>query len=228
MNDLLYNPVFSALSTRDQHLSFGSEDVKFFDESVSPFAGFRVNHVSGFMELHSLLPNDRMILYATPEHIDIPLQWKLLVKVEGVQMLYTGNGFNSTATQLSNIVPLNDSHIPEMVALATLTRPGPFGTGTIEFGHYYGIFENNKLVAMTGQRLHPGDYSEVSAVCTHPDHLGKGYATLLVEHQTALILEQGYKPFLHVRADNKRAIEIYERLGYIINRPMNFYFMRTI
>jgi predicted GNAT family acetyltransferase len=83
-------------------------------------------------------------------------------------------------------------------------------------------------VAMTGQRLHPQQYTEVSAVCTHPDHLGNGYASALVQHQVQLILQQGKTPFLHVREDNSRAIALYERLGFSISRNMNFYFMRRL
>jgi predicted GNAT family acetyltransferase len=106
-----------------------------------------------------------------------------------------------------------------------LTKPGPFAMRTIEFGYYHGIFDRDKLVAMTGQRLHPGHYAEVSAVCTHPDHLGKGYAAALLLHQLAIIRRQGKIPFLHVRADNDRAIALYERLGFRENGPMNFYFL---
>lgn len=125
-------------------------------------------------------------------------------------------------------VPLDKQHTAEMVELAKLTKPGPFGLRTIEFGHYYGIFDQDKLVAMTGQRLHPQQYTEVSAVCTHPEHLGKGYASALVQHQVQLILQQGQVPFLHVRGDNNRAIALYERLGFRISRNMNFYFMRRL
>jgi predicted GNAT family acetyltransferase len=125
-------------------------------------------------------------------------------------------------------VPLDKHFAAEMVELAKLTKPGPFGLRTIEFGHYYGIFDQDKLVAMTGQRLHPQQYTEVSAVCTHPDHLGKGFASALVQHQVQLILQQGKTPFLHVREDNSRAIALYERLGFSISRNMNFYFMRRL
>jgi predicted GNAT family acetyltransferase len=62
-------------------------------------------------------------------------------------------------------------------------------------------------------------------VCTHPDDWGKGYATLLLLHQLHLILKQGKQPFLHVRADNERAIGVYQRLGFVASRPMHFYFM---
>jgi predicted GNAT family acetyltransferase len=125
-----------------------------------------------------------------------------------------------------NPTRLDGKHIEQMIALAALTKPGPFGPRTIEFGHYYGVFENSQLVAMTGQRLHVQSFSEISAVCTHPDHLGKGYATALVQHQVNLILRQHQVPFLHVRADNQRAIAVYERLGFKKQGSMNFYFMK--
>lgn len=79
---------------------------------------------------------------------------------------------------------------------------------------------------MTGQRLHVDDYTEISAVCTHPDFLGKGYAAALMRHQMKIILSQNKIPFLHVRADNSRAIALYVRLGFKENRGMNFYFMK--
>jgi predicted GNAT family acetyltransferase len=112
-----------------------------------------------------------------------------------------------------------------MVELARLTKPGPFGLRTLEFGSYFGIFENEKLVAMTGQRLHIENYTEISAVCTHPEYTGKYYAFTLLQHQLKIILQNGQQPFLHVKEDNQRAIDLYIRLGFTISRPMNFYFM---
>src|SRR5215207_9845210 len=210
MEDVLYNPVYNALLSGDAHLGFGMEQVKYFDEAVSPFAGFHHNNNEGFDQLYQQLPAGRKILYATPGFIKEPKGWQLVDEIKGVQFVHEGK--TSTSAHSFQLVPLHKGHAGEMVQLAALTKPGPFALRTIEFGNYHGIFEDGRLVAMTGQRLHVANYTEISAVCTHPDFLGKGYAAALMLHQMNLIHGQGQIPFLHVREDNSRAIALYERL----------------
>jgi len=226
VEDLLYNPVYNALRSGDASLCFGTENVKYFDEQVSPFVGFRQDYNQGFDDLYDVLPAGRNILYATPQLIKEPEGWQVLAEIKGLQFVYA-EGINSGDRSIKP-VPLNNKNIEEMMQLAALTKPGPFGPRTIEFGHYHGIFENNQLVAMTGQRLHVANYTEISAVCTHPNHLGKGYAAALMLHQMNLIRSRGQQAYLHVRADNSRAISLYERLGFKVQRPMNFYFMKRL
>lgn len=221
---LLSNPVYYSLLYNNRHLGSGTDKVKYFDEAVSPFAGFDTGHEQGFQELYDLLPEGRNILYATPLSIELPKGWQLLAAVEGLQFVYESNA--PVAQPPFEPTPLEQQHIGQMMELAALTRPGPFGPRTIEFGQYYGVFEKGQLVAMTGQRLQVQNFTEISAVCTHPDHLGKGYASALVQHQINLILGLQQVPFLHVRADNYRAIAVYERLGFKVQGPMNFYFMQ--
>lgn len=224
MNDVLNNPVWEALTSGDKTLGLGTDTVKYFDEQVSPFAGFDQSYKEGFDELHALLPPGRTILYAVPYLIETPKGWNCPHTIPGLQFVYTKP--TGTAPSAFPLVPLGEEHVESMVELATLTRPGPFASRTIDFGHYFGIFESDKLAAMTGQRLHVHGYTEISAVCTHPGHLGKGYAAALVQHAINLILQQGKTPFLHVRADNQRAIEIYQRLGFAVSREMNFYVLK--
>lgn len=226
MEDLLYNPVYNALLLRDAHLGSSFNGVKYFDEAVSPFAGFSSEYKNGFSDLYDLFPQGRRILYAKPDPIEQPAGWQIAAHVPGLQFLFTSDKLPGKSSV--SPVLLSEENIDEMIELTRLTKPGPFDRRTIEFGHYHGVFENGKLVAMAGQRLHPGNYSEVSAVCTHPDHLGKGFAAALITHQLHLITEQGHQPFLHSRDDNDRAIALYERLGFTISRPMHFYFMKRV
>ena len=224
MKDVLFNPVFHALSSGDKHLGSGSDTVKFSDAEVSPLVGFADDHIIGFHDLLELLPPERRILYATPRLIDEPAGWSVKAEVRGLQFIYPAD--KAPVRPSMNPVKLDSTHIDEMIALTALTKPGPFDRRTIEFGSYHGFFENGKLVSMTGQRMHVYGNTEISAVCTHPDHLGKGYAAALLLHQLHIILDQKQQPFLHVRADNQRAIDLYERLGFCVNREMNFYFMK--
>ena len=55
MHPLLINPVFDSLSGIDSHLGNGTETAKYFDEAVSPFAGFQHDNKNGFEELYEVI-----------------------------------------------------------------------------------------------------------------------------------------------------------------------------
>ena len=115
-----------------------------------------------------------------------------------------------------DFVALTAADAPEMLALATLTKPGPFALRTHELGDFIGIRSSEgQLAAMAGERMRAPGFTEVSAVCTHPDHLGHGYATSLMVEIMLRIITRGETPYLHVRSANQRAIDLYHRLGYI-------------
>jgi predicted GNAT family acetyltransferase len=112
------------------------------------------------------------------------------------------------------IQPLGDTDSPRMVALAALTAPGPFFSRTHELGDFVGVKIDGELVAMAGERLRPEGFTEVSGVCAHPDHRGKGYAARLMLHVAGRIVERGETPFLHSYSHNSGAIALYEALGF--------------
>jgi predicted GNAT family acetyltransferase len=121
---------------------------------------------------------------------------------------------------------LTADDVPEMVALAHLTEPGPFGQRTAELGEFFGIFEGGRLLAMSGQRLHIAGFTEVSAVCTHPDARGRGYARALVAQVTETILRGGKR--LHVFAANSEAIRLYEEVGFRLRRHLHLAAMKRV
>ena len=117
---------------------------------------------------------------------------------------------------------LGDADAAEMLALATLTKPGPFFSRTHQMGEFIGVRVDGQLVAMAGERMRPDGYTEASGVCVHPDHRGRGYAARLLREVTAKILSRGEKAFLHSYADNATAIGLYESLGYRGRRDVVF------
>jgi len=221
MDHVLDNPAWNALISGNSNLANGNETVKYFSKEVSPFVGLKESSAENFQLLYEQVQHDSPVLFISPREMDLPGQWKVLHSIKGLQMVYDGSATLTDTT--IELLPLTEKHVPEMLALTKLTNPGPFAARTINFGHYRGIFDEGKLVAMTGQRLHIFNYAEISAVCTHPDHLGRGYARQLLIHHINRIKAASNIPFLHVRHDNERAIKVYESLGFVTRAEIWFY-----
>lgn len=176
--------------------------------------------------LYHITPDwDAGFAVVTTEEIDMPAPWTAVCCAPVLQMVY-GKPVQGTRTAAARIMNLSDGHIPEMMALANLTKPGPFRERTIDLGFYQGIFEEGRLVAMAGQRMHPTPYAEISAVCTHPDYIGRGYAAQLIRCQIGRIRDAGEIPFLHVSTTNQRAIKLYESLGFVARKNLFVYFIK--
>lgn len=221
MEQVLDNPAWYALNTGNSNLAYGNERVKFFDKDVAPFVGFDENTEENFDALYNLITHDELVAFVSSYPVAIPGKWKILRHVPCLQMVHNGK-LNEVGAELIN---LTNDHVPQMMNLAELTKPGPFRERTIDFGTFQGMFENDKLVAMAGQRMAPLPYVEISAVCTHPDYTGKGYAKQLLTSQANHIIAQNSVPFLHVRDDNHRAIKVYENVGFVTRTDMYFYML---
>ncbi|MDB5155408.1 MAG: hypothetical protein JWR50_115 [Mucilaginibacter sp.] len=220
MKHALDNPAFNALATGNQNLAKGNDRIKYFDKDVAPFVGFSENSQENFDAVYHMISRENPLVFISRNRTVIQSKWNVVQNVPGWQMVYNGDAFD---VDTSNLIALTDAHVPQMLELTKLTNPGPFELHTIDFGHYYGIFDGEKLVAMAGQRLNPVPYAEISAVCTHPEYTGKGYARQLMKFHVNRIKAAGEIPFLHVRDDNTRAIKVYKDLGFEIFGEVNFY-----
>jgi predicted GNAT family acetyltransferase len=121
---------------------------------------------------------------------------------------------------------LTAEHAPAMVALTDVAFPGYFRRETYRMGSYYGIYVDGELVAMAGERLAVPGFREISAVCTHPAHTGRGYAAQLMSHVMRTHVAKGLGTFLHVAAANQRAIDLYQRLGFVKRRSVLFHHLQ--
>ena len=221
MEHLLDNPIYHALNTGSQCFSNGNEYARYLNRDMGLFAGLKSNSIEDFQELYQLTPPDGRVVLFTPEAIEIPEGWTILLQKPLLQMVY--NHAEVPPAEDPAPVALQEKDVPAMLDLTARTNPGPFLLRTIDFGNYEGIFDGPMLVAMTGQRLQPTPYVEVSAVCTDPEYLGRGYAAKLIRSQIRQILDNQRIPFLHVLPDNTPALQLYLKLGFEVRREIVFY-----
>ncbi|MFF4010266.1 GNAT family N-acetyltransferase [Streptomyces sp. NPDC001717] len=152
-----------------------------------------------------------------------PPGWETVMTIPGVQM----DGRAVRAEAAPGAVRLGRGDVPEMLELVELTRPGPFMDRTVELGTYLGIRQEGRLVAMAGERMRPTGWSEISAVCTHPEFRGRGLAAGLIRAVAAAARERGDVPFLHAAAENTGAVRLYESMGFTLRRRPDFVGLRT-
>jgi ribosomal protein S18 acetylase RimI-like enzyme len=216
----LRNPIWHAALTRQQHLAYGEGPARRFYPDVVPLAAIEHHSAEAMAGLTDLVsPGERVWFFEEPPPLD-PAQWRESRRIPGYQMLCSAlapEPVHEAALPSVMLDPIVDA--PAMEALKAIAFPGFFGPRTPQMGRYRGIRVDGQLVALAGERLALLDesghgYREVSAVCTHPEHRGRGYAERLTREATAAILADGDTPFLHVAGGNDGAIAVYRRLGY--------------
>lgn len=211
-------PIWDALTTRQIAFSLGGELARRFDPEVSPFAATRDDSPESLAALAELVPPTGTIVMLQADPIIVPPRTVAVLTAPGVQMIAERPVEAPIDPRIRRLAPTD---APAMLALATLTKPGPFTARTPELGEFWGIFEGDELVAMAGERMkHPG-LTEVSGVCTHPVGRGRGFARTLSAWVAARIAARGETAYLHAYAANSAAIELYRSLGFVVACEMH-------
>ena len=225
----LDNVIWQALTTRQVQFAECFGRARRFVREVTSLTAFAEEGPEGYAALARLVGVGGTAALFLDGEYEPRSGWELVGSAPLLEMVCeNGDLHQDPYGSALEIIRLGAPDAAEMVELATLTKPGPFGLRTHELGTYVGIRSKAKLVAMAGERLKVPGYAEVSAVCTHPEHVGKGYARVLMTEVMRGIRERGEIPFLHVRKDNSRAVELYERLGFRTRSTPQYTLLRKI
>jgi ribosomal protein S18 acetylase RimI-like enzyme len=208
----LDNPVWWCLSTRHANLALGGPLVRRYPPAYSPITGFPDSGGVSVAALESVVDVGDDMGAIGPRAPALSSNWETLLEARIAQMVRSDRSLLPEGAVATS--GLGSADVDDMLALVLLTQPGPFRPRTIELGHFIGIRENGRLVAMAGERMWVGDCREVSGICTHPDAQGRGYARMLIGRIVNRMLRAGQTPFLHVTSTNARAIEVYRSLGF--------------
>jgi len=220
--DMFVNPPLHALETRQRRFGLFSGDACKYQTDVAPFAAVRQRSQASMRQLHSLLALHETVYMMGAEPLVVP-GLAFNYTLPGLQMIFPENAALPALAAPVELHRLSCENAAEMVALTEVAFPGYFRIRTCEMGTYYGIRIDGQLVAMAGERLAFDRYKEISAVCTHPGHRGKGYAAALVTQLLACHRRDGWLSCLHTGAANKKAIALYHRLGFITAREVAFH-----
>lgn len=215
----LDNPVFHSLNEVHQDKVIQYEGVKFYHPLYCAFGGSTDPHVMAKgLFAYAQLCSDFFIVGEKPV-FDTTLT---LVKELVCLQMVLDNPINLTPTQ--EITPLESKAQKQaLFELVNLVQPGYFKKKTTDLGSYFGIYQGEQLVAVCGERMKMNDFTEISAIVTHPKYTGKGHAKQLIKHCVQKIFQEGKTPYLHVVASNIPAISLYKKLGFLTRREISFW-----
>lgn len=215
----LDNMIWNALGGPQAQLCVSNGKARRFDADIAVFAAVAEPLVS-LDGIAGIIPEGGQAGLATTGPVTLPAELEQVFSGEVVQL--TAEALAPVATGSVRYRDLTVADVPAMTELVALTRPGPWGRRTIELGHYIGVFDGERLIAMAGERLHLDGFGEVSAVCTHPDYQGRGLGKALVSVIGAEVVARGETPFLQAYSNNVAAIATYTKLGFVPRCDLTF------
>lgn len=212
--------IWRALTSAQQPLAEGDRRARRYPAAIAPFAAMVDFEPASFRSLLTLIgPADDRIALFTPVEVQPPPQFSVLRRDMVDQMVLIDPKACGAPSE-TPAVELGVTDVPEMLSLASVTQPGPFGARTIELGEYLGVRRRGALVAMAGERMRLDGFTEISAVCVDAAHRGQGFAADLVKSLVKSIVARSDTPFLHVFSSNHQAIALYRKLGFALRRQM--------
>jgi predicted GNAT family acetyltransferase len=223
MAHLLDRPIWTSLLSRHAALAEGGALAKRYPADMSAFAATGDETAASLAALGDLAEPGRTLLLVQKDPLAFPAGFAPEVEARLVQMVAAAPvAFADDA----RIRPLGRADAADMLDLAKLTKPGPFSLRAQDFGPFWGIRENGRLIAMAGQRMGQQGWRELSGVCAHPDVRGQGLGRLMSLYGARTIQEAGDTAYLHAYSTNEKAIRLYESIGFRLRETMNMAVIR--
>ena len=213
----LSNIVWRTLSGSHAHLAAGTASIRRYARGYTPLIGFDDPANPPFEALAPFCDIGERF-YCAEWRGPAPRGWA--VELDSTMCAMIWDGRTPDEDPELEAIALGPAHVAQMMALAAVTKPGPFAERTAELGEFHGIVEQGELLAMAGERMHAGKLREVSGICTAPAHQGRGFGRRLTQLVIRRQLARGQTPFLHARSANARARELYLRLGFRVDREV--------
>lgn len=221
MYEKLDNPVYHSLNEYHEKFCLNFGNTKFYNPEVAFFGGAAEISTAEDITEYAKICDDFLIFGERPDLGNLKTDLSQLVCDQYV--LENPIGIDLT----EEIVELKEDNHRELLAFVMKFYPYYFKARTPELGRYFGIFKDGKLAAVTGERMQMNDMTEVSAVITDTDHMGKGLAKQLVTFVSGKIFEDGKTPFLHVAESNTGAKMLYEKLGFMHRGKINLWGVKS-
>ena len=155
----------------------------------------------------------------------LPERWRLAWGSQILQLFPTAD-IPLEGEDAGNV--LGESDTSAMRELTHIAFPDFFRERTRELGLYLGIFAGARLIAMAGERMALTGLQEISGVCTHPDHGGRGHARRLTRALLSRHRRRGVRSFLHVSEGNAGARRLYESMGVVVRAGLGMHKVERI
>jgi predicted GNAT family acetyltransferase len=219
--------IWASLTTQHRSFAQGNDRALRYPAAAAPFAAVADNSAANFEALAQLMVPDEQVILFTVDEVTPTGRFEVVKTMDIDQMIGPATGDTETGTNTSaQIERLGVNDVDDMTALIRLTNPGPFGTRTIELGKFLGVRVDGRLAAITGERMHLDGFTEITAVCAHPDYRGHGYPRDLIRAVSRDIVDRGETPFLHVYRGNAPAFGLYTKLGFRLRRTLRLTMLR--
>ena len=208
--EILDNPAWHSLALQREFADCRPHARRYLPD-VDPLAALEDGAPPESWDALRPLMQPREAVHMLQPAFEVPDDWRILHEGTVVQMVGV-----EPRPALEDVAfeELGHEDAPEMLALASATKPGPFAARTNELGQFVGLRVDGRLVAMAGERFVLPGMTEVSAVCTDPEFRGRGLAAALTAEIARRIFERDHVPFLHVVEQNTTARRVYERIGF--------------